>query len=61
MKPGIRTSESWIALVTMVVGGINEAFGRPVLDLEGWVIFAPGVAYVVSRGLAKMNAPATEK
>ncbi len=57
MKAGVTTSEFWMAIGLMVIGAVNEIAGRPLLDVEAWVSFVPGITYVVSRGLAKMNAP----
>lgn len=54
MKPGYKTSEFWMALLSTIVGGVITAHttGPVTLGTAGWNIL-PGIAYILSRGYAK--------
>ncbi len=54
MKPGYKTSEFWLALLSTVFSGVVTAHGTgPVtLGTVGWNVL-PSIAYILSRGYAK--------
>jgi len=56
-RPGIRTSEFWVTVITMVLGGIVEVTGMDLNVTAAAMTFGPPIAYVVSRGLAKIKTP----
>jgi len=54
-RPGVRTSEFWVAAIAMGLGGLMEITG---IDIDPNMIagiFGPPVAYIIARGLAKMG------
>ncbi len=54
-KPGIKTSEFWVIVVSAVSTMLMNVFGLD-LDPEALaMVWGPAAAYVVSRGLAKVN------
>jgi malic enzyme len=58
MKPGQKTSEFWVVVLTSLSAGLAAAAGR----LEGWVAAivagAGAAAFAISRGLAKSGEAA---
>ena len=54
-RPGIRTSEFWVMAITMVLGAIVEITGMKLNVTEAAMTFGPPMAYVVSRGIAKIG------
>ncbi len=56
-RPGVRTSEFWVMAITMVLGALVEVFGLKLNVTETAMTFGPPMAYVISRGLAKMRTP----
>lgn len=55
MKPGYKTTEFWLSLLTMV-GSTSATLGQ-VLDPK-WAAITNGVAaaaYAISRGMSKSN------
>ncbi|KKL48877.1 hypothetical protein LCGC14_2321110 [marine sediment metagenome] len=54
-RPGVRTSEFWVMAIAMVLGGIVELTGMKMNVTEAAMTFGPAMAYVVSRGIAKMG------
>ncbi len=59
MKPGYKTSEFWAALLSTVIGAVVTAHqaGPVTIGTVGWNVL-PAIAYILSRGYAKGNAPA---
>jgi hypothetical protein len=59
MKPGYKTSEFWAALLSTVFSGVVTAHqaGPVTIGTVGWNVL-PAIAYILSRGYAKGNAPA---
>jgi len=54
-RPGIKTSEFWVVVVSAVSTMLVNVFGME-LDPETLaMVWGPAAAYVVSRGLAKLN------
>lgn len=57
-KAGYKTTEFWLAIVTSLLVVFN---GVPLPEkFEGFVVAAIGVAYALSRGLAKQGVPVVE-
>lgn len=59
MKKGIHTSEFWVTTATSLLVALNQSgiLGDIVLPIESIVgIVGAVAAYVISRGLAKLNA-----
>ncbi len=54
-RPGVRTSEFWVMAITLSLGGLVEVLGLKLNVTEAAMTFGPAMAYIVSRGLAKMN------
>ena len=54
-RPGIKTSEFWVMAITMILGALVEITGMKMNVTEAAMTFGPPMAYVVSRGLAKMG------
>lgn len=57
MKPGIRTSEFWVMVIGAVATLAAELSGMEINTEELAMIWGPAMAYIVSRGLAKVKAP----
>ncbi len=56
MKAGIRTSEFWVAIVAAILMEVNQQVSEFSLEpTETAVVWGPAIAYVISRGLAKMG------
>lgn len=56
MKPGYKTSEFWVAVVTANVTLFNQSgvLGSVVMPVEGLAVIAGIIgSYILSRGLAK--------
>lgn len=53
-RPGIKTTEFWLALVYLALATFLPAFG---LDFDALLAALPVVGYQVSRGAAKMIPP----
>ena len=54
MKPGVKTSEFWVAVLGTIFAALSKANLLPGdFPQEAFVVLA---AYVVSRGLAKLRA-----
>ncbi len=54
-RPGVKTSEFWVAVIAMGLGAVMEITG---IDIDPSMIagiFGPPAAYIVARGLAKMG------
>jgi hypothetical protein len=57
-RKGYKTTEFWLVIVISVLTTLN---GIPMPDkYEGFVVAALGVAYALSRGIAKKGVPAVE-
>lgn len=59
MKTGYKTSEFWVLAATSIAGLLNQsgALGSFVLPVESIAVIAGLAAtYIISRGLAKLNA-----
>lgn len=56
-RPGVRTSEFWVLIITMVLGAVVEVSGFKLDVAAAAVTFGPPMAYIVSRGLAKIKTP----
>lgn len=56
-KPGIRTSEFWVMVISAVIGVVVELTDVKLDVTEVAMTFGPAMAYVVSRGLAKIKTP----
>lgn len=57
-KTGLKTTEFWLTIVTSVLVVLN---GIPLPEkYEGFVVTALGIAYAISRGLAKKGVPNIE-
>ena len=54
-RPGVKTSEFWVAAIAMGLGAIMEIFDVKIDANLAATTFGPPVAYVISRGLAKMG------
>ncbi len=57
MKPGIRTSEFWIMVIGAIATLVAEMSGMEIDAEDLAMIWGPAMAYIVSRGLAKMKTP----
>ena len=58
-KPGYKTTEFWLAVITAVVTFLNQSgfLGSFVLPVEGIATVAGIVgSYIISRGIAKVAA-----
>ncbi len=54
-KPGIKTSEFWVAAILSGGTLLTQVFGMD-LDVTAFaVVFAPAITYIVARGMAKWN------
>ncbi len=56
-KPGIRTSEFWVMVIAAVLGVVVEMTGVELNVTEAAITFGTPIAYIVSRGLAKIKTP----
>lgn len=57
-KAGFKTTEFWLAIV---IAGLVVLDGIPLPEkFEGVVVTALGIAYAISRGLAKHGIPSVE-
>jgi len=56
-RPGVRTSEFWVMVVSAVAGVIIELTDIKLDVAELSMIFGPAMAYTVSRGMAKIKTP----
>lgn len=57
MKPGVKTSEFWVAVIGALLAGFAKANLLPGhFPQEAFVVLA---AYVISRGMAKLATPGT--
>lgn len=56
-RPGIKTSEFWVMAITMLLVLATEVFGIKLNITEAAMTFGPPVAYIVSRGMAKIKTP----
>lgn len=56
MTNGMKTSEFYVTVLMMVAGILNKVFGWGLNVEEFALAMSPGAAYVVSRGIAKVNA-----
>jgi hypothetical protein len=56
MTPGMKSSEMYVTVIGVLIGVANKVFGwgLNVEELAG--VLAPMAFYVVSRGMAKINA-----
>ena len=58
--PGVRTSEFWVMAITMVLGALVEMTGMKLNVTEAAMTFGPPMAYIISRGIAKMRTPSND-
>ena len=56
-RPGIKTSEFWVMAITMMLGAVVELTGMKINVMEAAMTLGPPMAYIVSRGIAKMKTP----
>ncbi len=59
MKPGYKTSEFWVASITAIATIANQSglLGSFALPIESIGVISGIIAtYVISRGIAKLNA-----
>ena len=54
-KPGYKTTEFWVTLLTVASSVISAAAGAIPNQWGGILATVAGVAYSISRGLAKQN------
>lgn len=56
MKAGVKTSEFWIAVILSGGTFMSQVFGMD-LDVSAFAaIYAPAIAYIMARGMAKWNS-----
>lgn len=53
-RPGIKTTELWLALVYLALAAVISVFG---LDFDALAAALPVVGYQVARGAAKLIPP----
>lgn len=54
-KPGVRTSEFWVMVIYAVFTEVQKFTGMEV-NIENMALtWGPAMAYIVSRGIAKMK------
>ena len=54
-KPGVKTSEFWVAAILSGGTLLSEMFGMDLNTADFAIVFAPAIAYIMARGMAKWN------
>ena len=52
-KPGVRTSEFWVTVILSGATFLKDFFGFEVDATAAAAVYAPAIAYIIARGLAK--------
>lgn len=52
-KPGWRTTEFWVSIITALLILVNTIFGTGLNAEQIATTIAPLIAYIISRGIAK--------
>ena len=53
---GMRSSEFWVTIITVAVNFANQVFGWGIAAEDMALALGPAMAYIVSRGLAKLKS-----
>ncbi len=54
-KPGVKTSEFWVAVILSGGTFMSQVMGMDLDTTAFAAVFAPAIAYIAARGMAKWN------
>lgn len=58
MARGVKTSEFWVMVIAAVLTEVNALTNGGISVQEAAAVWGPAVAYIASRGLAKLGGKA---